>query len=510
MIALDVAQMRALDAREGAARGASVLMREAGSALATLVRRYARASSLVVGVAGPGNNGGDVFAALAALGSDYECLIFALDAPDASEARRDAALRAEAAGVSVRRIDGPLPEETLAQASVVLDGILGVGSRLPLSPPFDALAAAVRRCPRPVIAIDLPTGVDATTGAADPNAVRARATLAIGALKLGLLLEPARGLLGDLWLAPIGFPSDVEAAAEPPAAQVLDDAEFRRLLPPRGESSDKRRAGAPLLVAGSEQFPGAGVLAARGAARAGAGYVTVAAPHGAAAALRAHLIEQVVVTYDDARPDEAIERILDLTGHQGALGIGPGLGLADDVGTIVRGVIERTHLPMVLDASALFHLAKHLEIARGKQIVVTPHAGEFARLSGRGTIAEGERVPRIREFVERTGITTLLKGGDTLIFDGHTLHVNPTGSAVLATAGTGDVLTGMIATLLAQGLAPVDAARAAAYWHGVAGRVAHLARPVGVVAGDLPEHLAAAVRHRPQRVEGLIPILERS
>lgn len=147
----------------------------------------------------------------------------------------------------------------------------------------------------------------------------------------------------------------------------------------------------------------------------------------------------------------------------------------------------------MVDASALFHLSKKLDVLSGKAAVVTPHAGEFARLSGKGTILEGERVARVREFVERTGITTLLKGRDTLVYDGATMNLNPTGTNALATAGSGDVLTGVIATLAGQGLAIVDAARAGAYWHGLAGMRAAALRRVGVVAGDVIDALADAL-----------------
>ena len=146
-----------------------------------------------------------------------------------------------------------------------------------------------------------------------------------------------------------------------------------------------------------------------------------------------------------------------------------------------------------MDASALFHLSKRLELLRGKPCVLTPHAGEFARLSGLGTIAPGTRVERLREFVDRTGITTLLKGPDTLVYDGVTVHVNASGTSALATAGSGDVLTGIIGTLLAQGLSPVDAARAGAYWHGLAGALAAEERHVGVVAGDIADALGRAL-----------------
>jgi NAD(P)H-hydrate epimerase len=273
---------------------------------------------------------------------------------------------------------------------------------------------------------------------------------------------------------------------------VLTPAEFGALLPARSDDSDKRSAGAPLIVAGSTQFPGAAVLCAWGAARAGAGYVTVAAPQGAADALRAHLVEQVVVTYDERDPAAAAETILGLTNRCDSIAIGPGLGLSDVFAAIVNDVIARTELPIVADASALYHLAKRLPAYRDKPFVLTPHAGEFARLSGKGTIAPGQRLARLRAFVDEYEIATLLKGRTTLIAGRGITHVNPTGTNALATAGTGDVLTGAIATLLAQGLSPVDAARAGAYWHGRAGHVALALRRRGVVARDVAEALGPA------------------
>ncbi|MGB6646290.1 MAG: NAD(P)H-hydrate dehydratase, partial [Candidatus Cybelea sp.] len=226
----------------------------------------------------------------------------------------------------------------------------------------------------------------------------------------------------------------------------------------------------------------------------GAGYVTVATPSAAARTLRAHLVEQVVVELaDDAAPEAIAQELIEISKRNGAVAIGPGLGLDDRTGEIFARFLEANQLPTVIDASGLFHLSKRLELLRGKPCVVTPHAGEFARLSGRGTIAPGTRVERIREFVDRTGITTLLKGSDTLIYDGTVVHINPTGTDALATAGTGDVLTGIIATLLSQGLAPVDAARTGAFWHGLAGRRAAEKRRIGVIAGDVAQALGEAL-----------------
>ena len=494
MRALTSEQMRAADHAAVARAGDTVLMRAAGTALAEAIDLLAPAARTLVAFAGPGNNGGDAFAAFAAHTGNARHIVYALPVASVSEGRRDAERRAQINGVETRSF--PVTSEeaaaALAGADLVLDALLGTGARPDLPPAMRVVVEALEASHSRVLAIDMPTGIDATSGAVGPLAVRATATVSLGAPKVGLLLEPARTHVGELYIGELGIAEDI-ARAGGAAFDVLDDAEFLRLIPARQDESDKRRSGAPLIVAGSEQFSGAAVLCSHGAARAGAGYVTVAAGRGAAPALRMHLVEQVVVTYDESDVDAAIETLIDLTNHSNAVGIGPGLGLSEKTAAITRGFIERLERPFVADASALTHLGKHLDILRGKACVLTPHASEFARLSGEGTIAPGTRVDRLRAFVDRTGITTLLKGGATLVYDGTTMHVNVTGTNALATAGTGDVLTGIIATLLAQGLSPVDAARAGAYWHGLSGRSAARERNVGVMASDVAEHLGPSL-----------------
>ncbi len=494
-------QMRAVDAAAVARVGDVALMRAAGEAIAQTIVALAPNARRVVAFAGPGNNGGDAFAALASLAAlDPACerIVYADLAPNASAGRLDAQMRAAAAGVVVRAFPRTVDaaHAALANADVALDAMLGVGARPEPGPAFACAIEALASHPC-VLAIDVPTGIDATSGAVATHAVRAHATIALGAPKLGLLLEPGRAYVGALSVGDLAIEPELAAFDVADAARtrfaMLDDAEFLALLPRRSGESDKRRSGAPLIVAGSPQFPGAAVLCARGAARAGAGYVTVAATDATAATLRAHLVEEIVVSYDGTDVAGAIETLLDLVRRSNAVAIGPGLGLSERTGEIVRGFLARLERPFVADASALFHLGKHLDLLRGKACVLTPHAGEFARLSGEGTVAAGERVARLRSFVARTGIVTLLKGSATLVDDGTTMHVNTTGTNALATAGTGDVLCGMIATLLAQGLAPVDAARAAAYWHGLAGREAARERRIGVVAGDVHESLGRAL-----------------
>ncbi len=487
-------QMRAVDAAAVEQAGANKLMRNAGRRIAKRLRAMAKPGARIVAFAGPGNNGGDAFAALAELAPEYDCTVAADPAGQGSEARDAARARAKKAGVSIVVLPADEDEaRTLLENAVGVDGMFGTGARLPLPEAYRHLARALDGRERAVLAIDIPSGIDALTGAVSDDAVRATLTVTLAAAKPGLLLEPAREFVGELWFAEIGI-DDALLAAQPRTFATLDNAEFMELLPRRAADTDKRAAGAPLIIAGSAQFPGAGILCARSAARAGAGYVTVATPSSAAGTLRTHLVEQVVVALADDAPPEAIaQELLDISKHNGAVAIGPGLGLDDRTGDIFRLFLEKNQLPVVVDASGLFHLSKHLDLLRGKPCVVTPHAGEFARLSGRGTIAPGMRVERIVEFVDRTGITTLLKGSDTLIYDGATVHINSTGSNALATAGTGDVLTGIIATLLAQGLSPVDAARTGAYWHGLAGQRAAEQRRVGVVAGDVVDALGDAL-----------------
>jgi len=486
MRAVTAAQMREIDAAAVAREGDVELMRRAGAAIARVVSRY-RQDGPIIALAGNGNNGGDAFAALARL--EGRRIVYYDPGATWGAARMHAFQRARASGVELRRY--PVGADDLHHAGLLLDGLLGVNARLPLDAPTAARVNAMNAAHVPILALDVATGCDPTTGALGDPHVRAAATVALGRPKLGSFLDPGRDATGDLWCAPIGM-DDNDARGIDLDSYVLTADGFDALRPKRAEDSEKRSAGAPLVIAGSEQFPGAAILCALGAARAGAGYVTVAAPAAAAAALRAHLVEQVVVTYDESDPAAAIAALLDLGNHCGSIAIGPGLGLSDAMGEIVRGVMSATPLPVVADASALYHLAKHLPEYAGKALILTPHASEFARLSGGGTVAPGARLERLRAFVAQHGITTLLKGRTTLIADRTCVHVNPTGTPALATAGTGDVLTGIVGTLLAQGLAPIDAGRAGAFWHGLAGSSAAATRPVGVVAGDVADALGRA------------------
>lgn len=444
-------EMRAADAEAVAAVGVDALMREAGERVAEWIRLHFPPRSRIVAFAGPGNNGGDAAAAFATLGTEYDTVLVR-DLPATDD---------EAASI-------------LNGCDLAVDAIYGTGARSPIPKSVVPAVRALNRDRQPTLAIDVPT-----------EGVRASATLALAALKPQLLIEPGRDDAGELWIGEIGIANET-LGRHARTYSTIDDDLFLAALPKRAANGDKRSSGAPLIIAGSEQFPGAAVLCARAAARAGAGYVTVATPARAAATLRTHLVEQVVVTIGDD--------LVDIASRNSSVAIGPGLPLDDETGERLRDFVARVQLPMVLDASALFHFSKHLELLRHKKCVITPHEGEFARISGKGTIKPGEREARLREFVERTEITTLLKGSDTMVYDGRLgVHINLVSSNALATAGTGDVLTGIIGTLLSQRLSPFAAARMGAYWHGRAGVHCAATRHIGVVAGDLPEALAASL-----------------
>jgi ADP-dependent NAD(P)H-hydrate dehydratase / NAD(P)H-hydrate epimerase len=488
---LTAAEMRDADAEASTAVSVVELMQRAGAAIAAFLQDRTR-DGAIVAFAGPGNNGGDAYAALAQLPNRAPRFIYGMHDVAGSAARTDAMTKARDAGVVFRPLpaDDAAAREAVRDASWCLDALFGTGAHEPLDACFAPAVRVLDARERRVLAIDVPS-----------PGVRATATVTMAALKSELVLDSGREYAGEIWVAAIGITDEILRAHAHTFATLDADA-FLDLLPQRARDSDKRESGAPLVLAGSSQFPGAAVLCALGAARAGAGYVTLAAPADAAPAIRSHLIEQVVVTYEQRPAESVAETLLDVAKRNTSVAIGPGLGLDQWTGAMMRHFIRHCDLPMVIDASGLFHLSKNLDMLRGKRCVLTPHAGEFARLSGKGTIAPGARVERLREFVSRTGIVTLLKGTDTLIDDGQRVYVNPTGTSALGTAGTGDVLTGIISTLLSQHLDVVAAAAAGAYWHGLAGQTAARRRSVGVIARDVTDALADALPER--RGRGLL------
>ncbi|GAA4539821.1 NAD(P)H-hydrate dehydratase [Streptomyces collinus] len=426
--------------------------------------------SRVVALVGSGDNGGDALYAGARLARRGAGVTAVLLAPERTHAAGLAALR-RAGG----RVAGAGDGEALVEgADLVVDGIVGIGGKGGLRPEAVPLAAAAQRSRGAVVAVDLPSGVDADTGEVHGVAVQADLTVTFGTHKPGLLIDPAREYAGSVRLVDIGL----ELPAEP-ELEALQHEDVARLLPvPRAES-DKYRRGVVGIAAGSARYPGAAVLAVSGALRGGAGAVRYVGPAGDAVIAR---FPETLVS--DQGPKHA--------GRVQAWVVGPGAG--DDAATVAE--VLTVDVPVLIDADGL-RLAD-AEVVRGRRAptLMTPHAGEAAALLGvdRGEV-EGGRLAAVRELARRYGATVLLKGSTTLVADsgGGAVRVNPTGTGWLATAGSGDVLSGLGGSLLAAGLSAVDAGSAGAYLHGLAGRLAADGAPVG--AHDVADAVPGAWRN---------------
>jgi hydroxyethylthiazole kinase-like uncharacterized protein yjeF len=428
----------------------------------------------VVVLAGSGDNGGDALYAGALL-ARRGAAVTAIAAGPKAHAGGTAELRA--AGGRVRAdLTAAAAGDLIARADLIVDGLLGIGGRGGLREPFAGLAAAADQARRragsrgaaTVVAVDLPSGIDADTGAVDGPAVQADVTVTFGTIKPGLLIDPGAGHAGAVELIDIGL--DPHLAGEP-AALAPQAGDIGALLPRPGPESDKYRRGVAGVLAGSDRFAGAAVLATGGAVRGGAGLVRVVTATVPAAAVRQAWPEAVLTVHPDGGGWDLVGSV----GRVQAWVAGPGMGTGPDAVARLAAVL-RTDLPALVDADGLTILSQHHDLLpRRAPTLITPHAGELSRLLGTDPAAvEARRLEHARQAADQLGVTVLLKGSTTVIVSpGHpTALVNPTGTPWLATAGTGDVLSGLAAALLAQGLEPAWAAAAAAYLHGLAARLA--------------------------------------
>jgi NAD(P)H-hydrate epimerase len=492
----DAEQMRAADRWAIEERGVASLelMERAGTGLASTVAGVAPEGPVAV-VCGKGNNGGDGLVAARLLrgsGRDVDVLVTApLD-----EFQGDALANLQhLPGEPPRALDASgLP----ADAAVVVDAVLGTG--FAGEPRGAALAGieAIEAAAAPVVAADVPSGVDASTGVVRGKAVHAAATATFHAAKPGLWIAPGKYHAGEVRVIPIGIPQD--APIEPTVGlirhAVLD------CIPRRQPGWTKFKSGHVLVAGGSKGLTGAPCLVAEAAMRAGAGYVTACIPGSLSLVFETRLLE--VMTH--ALPDDdgslsaaGAEQVLEQARRRGgALVIGPGVGRRDGAAEFARSLAAGAPVPVVLDADGLnAHAGELARLAhRGAPTVLTPHAGELGRLMGVESAAiERERLRHVREAAQLAQSVVVLKGDDTLVAapDG-TVAVNWGASAALATAGTGDVLAGVIGAVLARGLDPFTAACAGVHLHGLAGRRAAERHGLdGVVASDVIAALPLAL-----------------
>ncbi len=501
---LTAAETRALD-RETEARGTSVgaLMERAGLAVARAALAIAGGGygRRVVVVAGKGNNGGDGLVAARHLAARWGMGVDVFLLADPSSLAEPASANLEslrAAGVPTGPFEADRLHRALGRADVAVDAVFGIGFRGTAEGAHAAAIEALNESAPPVVAVDIPSGVEGDTAAVRGPAVTADVTVTFGAPKVGVILYPGAAHAGVLEVADIGFPPDLLVSD----LGVLEAGDVRALWPGREQETHKRRSGVVLVVAGSRRMSGAPRLVAEAASRAGAGLVTVAAPEGILPAVQAGLSEATFLPLPEGSAGSASEAAWETVAERlesfGAVAVGPGLSTDGQTPAFVRRLVRSSAVPLVLDADAINAFAGRAGDLSHREApaVLTPHTAEFARLFGMPVdeVLE-DRVGLARKAAAETGCVVLLKGSRSVIASPEGVaRINPTGGPVLATGGTGDVLTGAIATLLARGLSPLDAASAAAFVHGLAGRLAGERTGEGTVAGDVARALPEGVR----------------
>jgi hydroxyethylthiazole kinase-like uncharacterized protein yjeF len=473
-----------------------VLMERAGAAMAeTALERFAPRRTLVV--CGGGNNGGDGFVIAREL---YRAGVEVAVVATKSEYEGDPATNLEALrNLGVRFVETDDLEAELEWADLVVDALLGTGFSGEVREKEAGLIEKMNGASVPILAVDVPSGVDGATGEVAGAAVFAQVTVCAHAAKVGGVISPGREHAGETLVVDIGIPP--EADVEPSLSWTDRDA-IRGLVPRTEEPAHKYSAGAVMVVAGSRAMTGAAVMSVRGAERAGCGITFLATSAGAAPAVDIALTETIVYGLREGESGgmsaDAAGEILGHSERATALVVGPGIGSGEEGRRLVEALLAGTDLPVLLDADAVTALAGTDVLARrDAPTVITPHAGELGRLLGSGAKeVSARRLHSARRASGKHGCCVLLKGSDTLVVDGERAAVNSTGSVALATAGTGDVLSGVIGALLSRGMEPFEAARAGAWVHGRAAELWLEATgwpAESLVATDLLDYLPPAM-----------------
>jgi len=490
-------EMRAVEAAaEQGGMSLQSFMQEAGEAVARVTGDLADGGDVLI-LIGPGKNGEDGLVcarALSAAGNRVTLYLFNRRVDE----HRGAAVVQAAEDQSRRVLHG-----LAGNSAVVVDALLGIGQSRPPDADLISILETVntqRGSSTRGVAIDIPTGVDADTGAIWNQAFRADVTVCMGFLKRGSVQPPGSDYCGQVRLIDLGFPPSAAASIAVSVPTVGDIAD---IIPVRQADSNKGSGGRVLVISGSRDYVGAPVLVSMAAYRIGAGLVEVAVPTSVQLAVAAHALEPIyrpLPDHDGRVCSESLSAIAHALPSAAAVVLGPGLGLSSETISVVSSLMldtkELEHKPVVIDADALNALSQIPEWWRSKaSIVVTPHPGEMSRLTTLkiGTI-QADRVGAALRYAAEWGHVVVLKGAGTVVAspDG-TASINPTGGSNLATAGTGDVLSGAIGGLLAQGCSPFDAAVCGAYLHGMAGDILREEYgDTGTIASDLHAALPLA------------------
>lgn len=501
---LDSDQMRSIDRRAADQHGIAsiVLMENAAVAVAEVIAERFPAAARVAIFCGTGNNGGDGFAVARHLANrGVETGIFLLG--DRSRIAGDALANLEAcdrAGLAVAPVDGAerLERAVLfaSRSDLVIDAIFGTGLARPAAGLHADAILAINALDVPCLAVDLPSGLDASSATPPGPAIEAAVTVTFVAPKIAHVFAPAADCCGEVVVADISIP-DAAIDAEGVMLSLIAPGDAAALFQPRAAETHKGTYGHLAVIAGSAGRSGAAILAARGAIRTGAGLVTVLTDVATANIVDAASAESMTVHV--FRTTSGIDRILAALETKDAVVIGPGLPDDEEGYAFVRELLPRIALPAIVDASALNAFAGSIEALGRAEAprVITPHPGELARLLGSSTSEiASDRIAAARAAAAKARAVVVLKGHQTLVAtpDGE-VRVNPTGNAGMASGGMGDVLSGMIGALLAQGAEPADAAAAAVWLHGFTGDLlAEETADIGLAARDVAESIPRAIR----------------
>jgi NAD(P)H-hydrate epimerase len=508
---LNAAQMREADRHtiEEIGIPSLVLMENAGrQVVAAIETGYDEClKGRVAVLCGRGNNGGDGFVvARTLLQRGVECAVFVIGA--VSDVRGDARANLDILGrlgITVVEVNDEqaweLHSSEISRCTLIVDAIFGTGLKSPLAGMLETVVADVNASGIPIVAIDLPSGMSADTPHLIGDCIDASMTVTLAAPKLPLVLPPAEARAGDVVIADIGIPGDVIDGLDGPYIELLTREDIRALLEPRSADSHKGDFGRVLIIAGSRGKTGAAYLAALGALRSGAGLVTVATPASCLPIVSSLAPEFMTEPLEDTRDGQvavsAVERVLEF--EQDVIACGPGLGRGASVAEFVRTLLDRSEAPLVLDADALTVLAEdpgRLVGREERRVIITPHPGEMARLVGSSSDeVQANRIEVASDFATTHHVYVVLKGHRTVIAtpEGR-VFINPTGNPGMATGGTGDVLTGMIAAWLGQLLDAEAACRLAVFLHGAAGDLAEASDgEASMIASDVLAHIGEAL-----------------
>ncbi|MBT8341708.1 MAG: NAD(P)H-hydrate dehydratase [Desulfatitalea sp.] len=508
---VSAAEMQAMDQKTIETYGipGRVLMENAGrGATRTFLKRIYTAGAGKVGViAGRGNNGGDGFVIaryLAQRGIDTE--VYLLSARD--KVKGDAAANLDLLpSIHVPIVEIPdqaafaARQPAMQQPAYWVDAIFGTGLNAAVKGYFKTVIDLINDAMRPVLAVDIPSGLQADTGQPCGACIRARATATFGAAKIGHVTYPGAHWCGTVDVIDIGIPSTVVQEVNP-CRTLITGSQVRTMLPARAADSHKGRSGHILVVAGSTGKTGAAAMAAMAALRAGAGLVTLAVPKTLNPSLSSQTIEAMTLPMpDDGHghfAPSAFDPIRQALADKQCLAIGPGMGTSCAAADLTRRLIEACPLPMVIDADGLNHLVGHLDLLtkRRSPVILTPHPGEMARLAGCTVQAvQKDRIAAVRRMAVHFGACVILKGARTVIGDPKgRIWINPTGNAGMASGGMGDVLTGAVAGFLAQGCTDATAAICAVYLHGLAADLLAEKAPYGYLATEVMDALPQAIQ----------------